>query len=79
MAQSTITEVSLDEAATQLVQLFEAALNGAEVVIARNGQSVKLTPVAAKPPRRQAGSAKGIVIYMADDFDATPEEFKEYL
>ena len=29
--------------------------------------------------RRKAGSAKGDILYMAPDFDATPEEFKEYM
>jgi prevent-host-death family protein len=78
-----MTQVNLDEAKAQLGELIEAALNGEEVQITRNGHSVKLVPCDDKP-RRKAGSAKGIFTYMADDFDAplfdAPlEDFKEYM
>jgi hypothetical protein len=32
---------------------------------------------AARPPRRP-GSERGLIIHMADDFDATPEELLDY-
>jgi hypothetical protein len=32
-----------------------------------------------KKTKRQAGCMKGFVIYMADDFDAPLDDFKEYM
>ena len=76
-----MTQVTLDEAKKQLPALVEAALDGEEVLITRDGQVVRLVPQEsgnAKPPRK-AGSAKGIITYIADDFDAPLEDFKEYM
>jgi antitoxin (DNA-binding transcriptional repressor) of toxin-antitoxin stability system len=73
-------QVTLEEAATKLPELFEAALRGEEVLVTANGEinaTIQLVPRA--PSRRpQFGSAKG-KIWMADDFDAPLEEFKEYM
>jgi Protein of unknown function (DUF2281) len=33
----------------------------------------------ADPPRRQLGTLKGTVEYMAPDFDAPLDDFKEYM
>jgi prevent-host-death family protein len=80
-----MTQVNLDEAKEQLGELVEAALNGEEVQITRNGHSVRLVPCEEKPndvpasPRPRFGSAKGIITYMADDFDAPLDDFKEYM
>lgn len=73
-----MTQVTLDEAKEQLPALIEAALGGEEVLITRNGHSVRLVPCEEKP-RRKAGSAKGLITYIADDFDAPLEDFKEYM
>ena len=73
-----MTQVNLDEAKEQLGELIEAALNGEEVQITRNGHSVRLVPCEEKP-HRKAGSAKGIITYMADDFDAPLEDFRIYM
>ncbi len=32
-----------------------------------------------KPKKRQAGTLKGFLVYMADDFDAPLEDFKSYI
>jgi antitoxin (DNA-binding transcriptional repressor) of toxin-antitoxin stability system len=72
-------QVTIDEAKAHLLDLIEAALNGVEVVIAKDEQPVvKLVPVTENKPRRRAGSAKGL-IKMSDDFDEPLEEFKEYM
>jgi antitoxin (DNA-binding transcriptional repressor) of toxin-antitoxin stability system len=55
------------------------AAQGEEVIIARdNHPLVKLVPVSLTPGNRKPGSARGLVIHMADDFDATPDEFADY-
>jgi antitoxin (DNA-binding transcriptional repressor) of toxin-antitoxin stability system len=63
----------LEEAKTQLIDLISAAMRGEDVVIVKDERTmVKLVPMTPKP-RRQAGSAKGM-IHMADDFDAPLDE-----
>ncbi len=66
--------VTLDEAQTHLRDLIAAALNGEEVVITADDRpAVRLVPVKQPKPRRQAGSAKGL-IFMTDDFDEDRDE-----
>lgn len=73
-------QVNIHEAKTNLSKLIRLAEAGEEVIIARDGVPVvKLTPVAAEPPRRQLGIAEGFVLYMADDFDAPLDDFEEYM
>lgn len=70
--------VSLDEARTHLVDLFDAAAAGEEVFITKNNDlSVQLVPRPVKRRRRHFGSAKGL-ISMAPDFDGPLDEFDEY-
>lgn len=74
----TVQQVGLEEAITHLNDLINAALAGKDVVIVKDERAiVRLVPVTPKP-RRQAGSAKGM-IHMTDDFDAPLEDFEEYM
>lgn len=71
--------VSIDEAKTRLQDLVDAALRGETVSIAvDDDQAVQLVPTVRRRRQRQFGSAKG-QIWMADDFDAPLEDFKEYM
>ncbi len=73
-------QVSLEEAAQKLPELFAAAMRGEEILVTANGEinaTIQLVPRAAKR-QRKPGSAKG-KIWMSDDFDAPLEEFKEYM
>ena len=73
-------QLTLNEAAAQLPELVKAALRGEAVVIAgENNEAVQLIPLMPAKPARKAGSAKGMVVYMADDFDAPLEDFKDYM
>ncbi len=72
-------QVTLEEARDQLAQLREEAGNGEEVVIRNNGFAVKLTPLSSEKPRPRLGSAKSDLVYMAPDFDAPLEDFKDYM
>lgn len=70
-------QVNIYEAKTQLSKLLKAAIDGEEVVIARDGVPlVRLVPVAAEPPPSLLGLVPGI--WMADDFDAPLDDFSEY-
>jgi antitoxin (DNA-binding transcriptional repressor) of toxin-antitoxin stability system len=79
-----MVQVSLDEAKERLSDLIDAASQGETVLIEKEGeqgaQVVQLVAV-QKPARRRPkfGSAKGIILYMADDFDAPLEDFREYM
>lgn len=72
-------QVNIEEAKSQLPDLIDAAVNGEEVVIAKDEQHlVKLVPISPAKPRRRSGSAKGMIT-MSDDFDEPLEDFAEYM
>jgi antitoxin (DNA-binding transcriptional repressor) of toxin-antitoxin stability system len=74
-----MTQVTMGEAPLRLPDLVLAAVQGDDVVIAQNDQAlVRLVPVVASQPRPRFGSARG-KIFMADDFDAPLEDFREYM
>jgi antitoxin (DNA-binding transcriptional repressor) of toxin-antitoxin stability system len=72
-------QVSIAEAAANLSDLVDAAINGEEVILLNGDRpAIKLMPIQSVKPNRQPGSAKGL-IWMSDDFDEPLEEFKEYM
>ncbi|MFZ0216219.1 MAG: type II toxin-antitoxin system Phd/YefM family antitoxin [Candidatus Dormiibacterota bacterium] len=67
-------QVNVYEAKSQLSRLLDQAVAGDEVIIARHGRPVaRLVPVEAKARRRKGGAWKGRV-WIAPDFDQTPED-----
>ncbi len=73
--------VTLAEAQTRLPELISSLIAGEELRIVENDRVIARlvrVPPAARAPR-QPGSAKDKIRAMADDFDATPEDFREYL
>ena len=71
--------VNLAEAKARLSELVDRAAVGDEVVIAKDHRPVaKLVPLGPLRARRTPGSAKGQV-WMAADFEATPDDFAPYL
>lgn len=72
-------QVDIEEAKTHLPELIDAAVNGEEVVIARDDQRlVRLVPVARAESRPRFGSAEGLIT-MSEDFDEPLEDFEEYV
>lgn len=72
-------QINIEEAKSNLPDLIDAAINGEEIVIAKDDQHVvKLVPIARAKPRPQFGSAKGL-ISISDDFDEPLEDFAEYM
>ncbi len=72
--------VTIEEAQTKLPELIHGLLHGEELVITEKNQPIaKLTrsPLTSWPC--QSGSAKGKNHWMAEDFDAPLEDFKEYI
>ena len=72
-------KVNVHEAKTHLSRLIQEALDGEEVVIARNGvPKVRLEVLAGAREARRLGGARGLVLRMDDDFDAPLPDFLEY-
>jgi prevent-host-death family protein len=65
---------NMHEAKSQLSKLVDAALAGEEVIIQRAGKpAVRLVPVEAPKFVREGGAWKGKV-WIADDFNDTPQD-----
>jgi prevent-host-death family protein len=74
-----MSQYNIAEAKAQFAELTRRAIAGEEVIIARdNTPLVKLVPLQAPKGARRPGSGKGQRIWMAPDFDATPEGFEDY-
>ena len=75
-----MSTVTIEEAQAKLSDLIHQLQSDQEVVITENGQPVARL-IATKPSRpiRKLGTLKGTVLYMASDFDAPLEDFKEYM
>lgn len=71
--------VGLYEAKTRLSEMVRDALNGEEVIITRNGKpAVRLVPVQTMVGERELGFFSD-QIRIAEDFDATLPDFKDYV
>ena len=77
-----MTTVTIQQAQSTLSELIHRLAPGDEVVITENDRPVArlvLSPEGTKKSSRQLGTMKGSVLYMAPDFDAPLEDFKEYM
>jgi prevent-host-death family protein len=78
---STIANVTIEEAQSKLAKLIDDLRAGDEVIITKNNRPVARLVGTAEPGSkgRRLGTLRGTVTYMADDFDAPLDEFKEYM
>jgi antitoxin (DNA-binding transcriptional repressor) of toxin-antitoxin stability system len=76
-----MTTVSLQDAQATLPELIHRLTPGDEIVITENDRPVsRLVRVAAEPQQpRRLGTMRGTVLYMAPDFDAPLDDFREYM
>jgi len=73
-------QVNIHEAKTHLSKLIQEALSGTEVIIARDNRPlVRLEVLPEARMERRIGQAKGLVLFMAEDFNAPLEDFEEYM
>lgn len=72
--------VTIENAQAHLKELIEQLHSGDEIIITRDQKPVARLTAAGEPakPRRQLGTLKGTVRYMAPDFDAPLDDFREY-
>jgi len=76
-----MSTVTLEEAQAKLSQLIGKLQPGEEIIITSGNQAVARLIGEPKQPRqpRKPGTLKGTVLYIAPDFDAPLEDFKEYM
>ena len=75
-----MSKFNIAEAKTRFSELVQKAMLGEEVIIAKDNKPVLKLVRLDKPKRpRKPGSGKGQVLYIAPDFDSTPEGFKDYV
>ncbi len=77
------TTMAVEDIKMTLPELLDKLAPGDEVILTRNRKVVaKLvsepTP-AAQPPRPGPGLCRGMIAYVAPDFDAPLEDVKEYM
>ncbi|MDD4355897.1 MAG: type II toxin-antitoxin system prevent-host-death family antitoxin [Smithellaceae bacterium] len=72
--------IDINQAVQHLPELVEQTISGDDIVITKEGHPVvKLVAICVKPThQRKFGTAKGL-IKISDDFDATLNDFKEYM
>ena len=78
-----MTTLTLTEAQARLSEVVHGLIPGEEVVITENDQPVaKLVGkpvISAVSSRPGPGLCKGMITYLAADFDAPLEDMKEYM
>jgi len=75
-----MTNLPLQQVQAQLPELIHQLAPDDEVVIMENDQPVaRIVPPRPTKAARKLGSLQGTVLYMAPDFDAPLDDFKEYI
>jgi antitoxin (DNA-binding transcriptional repressor) of toxin-antitoxin stability system len=74
--------VTIQEAQARLPELIHKITGGDEVVITENQRVVARLVLPSQSnlgKARELGTLRGTVLYMAPDFDAPLDDFKEYM
>ena len=72
--------LTIEEVKSNLSEVIDRLLPGEEIIITRDSQPVARLIGENKTKRiPKLGTLKGTVLYMAPDFDAPLEDFKEYM
>ena len=75
-----MTTVTVEEAQNHLKDLIAGSIPGEKLVITQDGEPVaELTRAPRKSWPCKAGSAEGKILWIAPDFDAPLEDFKDYM
>ncbi|MDA0839363.1 MAG: DUF2281 domain-containing protein [Planctomycetota bacterium] len=76
-----MTSVSIEEAQERLPELLHQLNPGDELTITEDDRPLAKIVAAkhARSERRLSGVLKGSVRFMADDFDAPLDDFKDYM
>lgn len=72
--------VDLKDGPPRLLELVDEAARNGEIVLTHEGEAVaKIVPLRRARAPRRPGSARGVIVHMADDFDATPDDLHDYV
>jgi antitoxin (DNA-binding transcriptional repressor) of toxin-antitoxin stability system len=76
-----MASVTIEQAQATLPELIGGLTPGQEIIITRGDTPVaRIVPEPTEPPKeRRLGTLKGTVLYMAPDFDAPLDDFKDYM
>jgi prevent-host-death family protein len=76
-----VKQVGTLEAKTRLSELLTQVQRGQRFHITKHGKPIaELAPLAAETKtKRKLGFAPGLITYMAPDFDAPLEDFRQYM
>ena len=77
-----MTSITLSEAQSKLSELILQLSPGEELLITQDDRPVARLIAAEEQQRsvpRAPGGLRGSVLYMADDFDAPLDDFREYM
>lgn len=77
-----MANVPVEEAQARLPELIEQMQPGEEITITRDSKPVARLVSAGAPaerPQPRLGTLKGTVQYIAPDFDAPLDDFREYM
>ena len=75
-----MSKFNIADAKARFSELVQKAMLGEEVIIAKDNKPLlKLVPRERPRRPRKPGSGKGQILYIAPDFDATPEGFEDYV
>ena len=74
-------QMTVEQVTKEIASVLVDVRHGEETVITDHDVPfAKVIPVKPAPKKRRfAGSAIGVITYIADDFDETPPGFEEYL
>lgn len=77
-----MTYITVEETNSEIAQLVDQVSKGEEIIFVRDHAAIaKIVPIPNEAPAPREGgygSAKHKILYMADDFDAPLEDFKDY-
>ena len=80
MKEKAVATVTLEDAQAHLGEIIDGLKPGEEIVIAKNEMPIaKVVRAEQTAWPCKAGSAKNTNHWMAPDFDAPLEEFREYM
>ncbi len=76
-----MTQFNIAEAKANFSSLVKKAMLGEEIIIAKDNKPLlKLSPIVPQTPKQRVpGLGKHEILYMAEDFDAIPEGFEDYI
>lgn len=73
-------QFNIAEAKANFSSLVKKAMQDEKIIIAKDNKPLlRLSPILpGRPKRPKPGTGKHQILYIADDFDATPETFEEF-